>query len=182
MKKVNVLVVTDIAARGLDIPTLDYVVNVHFPGKPKLFVHRVGRCARAGRSGTAYNIFSNDDIAHMIDLHMFLTRPLVLNDSRCIGIVPADMVEAEHQLVLEYVKHIDLATAFRISNNAYKQYIVTRPAASASANKKAKQFKIGELQVMEDFGKAMEKLNEDKKVSKKKKNKKHKGGESVQVR
>ncbi|EAT38852.1 AAEL009285-PA [Aedes aegypti] len=169
MKKVNVLVVTDIAARGLDIPSLDYVVNVHFPGKPKLFVHRVGRCARAGRSGTAYNIFSNDDIAHMIDLHMFLTRPLVLSDARCIGVAPPDMVEAEHQLVLDYVKHIDLATAFRISNNAYKQYIVTRPAASASANKKAKQFKIGELQVLEDFGKVMEKLDEDKKADKQKK-------------
>lgn len=42
LNKVSVLIVTDIAARGIDIPSLDYVVNVHFPGKPKLFVHRVG--------------------------------------------------------------------------------------------------------------------------------------------
>lgn len=42
LNKVSVLIVTDIAARGIDIPQLDYVVNVHFPGKPKLFVHRVG--------------------------------------------------------------------------------------------------------------------------------------------
>ncbi|KAL9704536.1 hypothetical protein quinque_008054 [Culex quinquefasciatus] len=166
MKKVNVLVVTDIAARGLDIPTLDYVVNVHFPGKPKLFIHRVGRCARAGRSGTAYNIFSNDDIAHMIDLHMFLTRPLNVTDSRNMGRAPPEAVESEHQIVLERIKHIDLATAFRVSNNAYKQYIVTRPAASASSNKKAKRFKISELKVLDEFAAAMEKENEAKKKDK----------------
>ncbi|XP_058828790.1 ATP-dependent RNA helicase DDX54 [Topomyia yanbarensis] len=168
MKKVNVLVVTDIAARGLDIPTLDYVVNVHFPGKPKLFIHRVGRCARAGRSGTAYSIFSNDDIAHMIDLHMFLTRPVQEADARNMGRAPPEMVEAEHQIVLEYVKHIDLATAYRISNNAYKQYIVTRPAASASSNKKAKHFKIGQLKVLEDFEKTLKQETELNKLGKQK--------------
>uniref|UniRef100_A0A2M4BDW2 RNA helicase n=1 Tax=Anopheles marajoara TaxID=58244 RepID=A0A2M4BDW2_9DIPT len=154
MRKVNVLVVTDIAARGLDIPSLDYVINLHFPGKPKLFIHRVGRCARAGRSGVAYSIFSNDDIAHLIDLHMFLDRPLEVSDRATIGIPPAEILETEHQLVQEYVQHIDLATVFRVSNNAYKQYIVTRPAASASSNKRAKQFKIDELGVLEDFGNA----------------------------
>lgn len=42
-KEVNLLIVTDVAARGVDIPLLDTVINVHFPGKPKLFVHRVGK-------------------------------------------------------------------------------------------------------------------------------------------
>lgn len=48
-KKVSVLIVTDVAARGIDIPSLDYVINVHFPGKPKLFVHRVGKLKSHGR-------------------------------------------------------------------------------------------------------------------------------------
>lgn len=41
--KCNVMVVTDIAARGIDIPILDNVINYHFPAKPKLFMHRVGK-------------------------------------------------------------------------------------------------------------------------------------------
>ena len=71
------MIVTDVAARGIDIPLLDNVINFDFPAKPKLFVHRVGRAARAGRLGTAYSLLTRDELPYLIDLHLFLSRPLM---------------------------------------------------------------------------------------------------------
>ncbi|WP_019029912.1 DEAD/DEAH box helicase [Colwellia piezophila] len=59
--KVRVLVATDVAARGLDIEDLAYVVNFHLPFLPEDYVHRVGRTGRAGKSGTAISLVSPKD-------------------------------------------------------------------------------------------------------------------------
>ncbi|XP_055845086.1 ATP-dependent RNA helicase DDX54 [Episyrphus balteatus] len=150
-KKVSVLVVTDVAARGIDIPSLDFVVNVHFPGKPKLFVHRVGRCARAGRTGTAYSIFATEDQAHMLDLHLFLNRPFKINDTSSIGCVPQDLLEEEHLTVIEYKKSHNISGVLRTSENAYKKYLASRPVASADANKRVKTIKFYSLKPLDDF-------------------------------
>lgn len=75
-KKTMLLIVTDVAARGIDIPLLDNVINWDFPFKPKLFVHRVGRVARAGRTGTAYSFVTAEDMPHLLDLHLFLSKPI----------------------------------------------------------------------------------------------------------
>lgn len=59
--KVRVLVATDVAARGLDIENLAYVVNFHLPFLAEDYVHRVGRTGRAGKSGTAISLVSPKD-------------------------------------------------------------------------------------------------------------------------
>ncbi|KAM7354898.1 ATP-dependent RNA helicase DDX54 [Cochliomyia hominivorax] len=150
-KKVSVLIVTDVAARGIDIPNLDYVVNLHFPGKPKLFVHRVGRCARAGRTGTAYSIFSTDDTAHLLDLHLFLNREFNINDSMVIGTVPQDILEEEHLTVTEIKKNTNISGVLRTSENAYKKYLSSRPVASTDSNARVKKIKFFALKPLEDF-------------------------------
>lgn len=75
-KTAKVMIATDLAARGIDIPLLDNVVNFNFPAQSKLFVHRVGRVARAGRTGVAYSLVTSDEMPFVIDLHLFLGRPI----------------------------------------------------------------------------------------------------------
>eukprot|EP00804_Cyclotella_cryptica_P010635 CCRYP_005448-RA/>CCRYP_005448-RA protein AED:0.01 eAED:0.01 QI:779/1/1/1/1/1/2/366/845 len=71
-----ILVVTDVAARGIDIPLIDHVIHYAFPPSAKLFVHRSGRAARAGRIGYCWGIVDPDELPYMVDLHLFLGRRL----------------------------------------------------------------------------------------------------------
>jgi ATP-dependent RNA helicase DDX54/DBP10 len=75
-KKTAIMIVTDVAARGIDIPMLDNVINFNFPAKAKLFVHRVGRVARAGQYGSSYSLVTNDELPYMHELHEFLTKQI----------------------------------------------------------------------------------------------------------
>lgn len=68
----NVLVATDIAARGLDIDDVDMVVNFELPREPEDYVHRIGRTARAGRKGRAVTFFGRRDFSLMGRIERFV--------------------------------------------------------------------------------------------------------------
>ncbi len=72
--KVRVLVATDVAARGLDIDDLAYVVNFHLPFLAEDYVHRVGRTGRAGKSGTAISLVSPKDERFLGDIEKLVGR------------------------------------------------------------------------------------------------------------
>src|SRR5690606_32828330 len=59
-KEVNILIATDVAARGLDIDDLDAVINFDMPNVPETYVHRIGRTGRASSFGTSYSFCSAD--------------------------------------------------------------------------------------------------------------------------
>ncbi len=74
--KVKVLVATDIAARGLDIPLLPYVINYELPNIPEDYVHRIGRTGRAGASGDAISIVSVDEFEYVRGIEKLLGSKL----------------------------------------------------------------------------------------------------------
>jgi ATP-dependent RNA helicase DeaD len=64
--KIKVLIATDVAARGLDIEGVNYVINYDIPDSPDTYVHRIGRTGRAGKEGKAITFVSNDEM-HLLE-------------------------------------------------------------------------------------------------------------------
>ncbi|XP_026980451.1 ATP-dependent RNA helicase DDX54 isoform X2 [Sagmatias obliquidens] len=155
--KCSALIVTDLAARGLDIPLLDNVINYSFPAKGKLFLHRVGRVARAGRSGTAYSLVAPDEVPYLLDLHLFLGRALTLarpheelsgagGGDGVLGRVPQSVVDDEDcGLRTSLETSLELRGLGRVADNAQQQYVRSRPAPSPESIKRAKELDLSGL-------------------------------------
>ncbi len=75
---IRVLVATDIAARGLDIPLLPHVINFELPNIPEDYVHRIGRTGRAGASGEAISLVANDELEYVRGIEKLLGQQLPL--------------------------------------------------------------------------------------------------------
>ena len=80
-RKMNfrVLIATDIAARGLDVPHIEHVINYDLPQVAEDFIHRMGRTARAGAEGSAISFISNQDGRKWHAIEQLL-NPNVAND------------------------------------------------------------------------------------------------------
>lgn len=71
---IRVLVATDIAARGLDIPLLPHVINFELPNVPEDYVHRIGRTGRAGASGEAISLVAADEVGYLQDIEKLIEQ------------------------------------------------------------------------------------------------------------
>lgn len=164
-RKCMVMIVTDVAARGIDIPMLDNVINYNFPSKAKLFLHRVGRVARAGRSGTSYSLVALDEIPYVYDLHLFLGRPLKFASQNenpedtdgLYGRVPQSIIDDEESLLIaDYKASLDLQNMKRVSENAYAQYLKSRPTPSPESIKRVREMNFVTLGIHSLFGVSLE--------------------------
>lgn len=147
----NILVVTDVAARGIDLPALANVINYDFPSQPKIFVHRVGRTARAGRKGWSYSLVRDSDMPYLIDLQLFLGKRLVTGRPKpgdvanfAEDIVIGSLVQHELSQAAEFVtklleEDVDLSSLQSVAGKGEAQYLRTRNSASHESVKRAKE-------------------------------------------
>ena len=126
----RVLVATDVAARGLDIENLAYVVNFHLPFLAEDYVHRVGRTGRAGKSGTAISLVSPKDERFLGNIEALIGRTFEKI------IVPG--YELSRNEAFEHQQSVDK----RVSKNRYRasqeknQTIAKKKLAAKSGNTK----------------------------------------------
>ncbi len=80
-KTTRVLVATDIAARGIDVDDLAYVINFDIPNIPETYVHRIGRTGRAGAKGTAFSFCDSEERAFLKDIQKLIAKniPIIEN-------------------------------------------------------------------------------------------------------
>jgi len=76
--EVNILIATDVAARGIDINNLDAVINFDLPNVPETYVHRIGRTGRAGQLGTAYSFCSADEKLYVSTIQKLINTQITV--------------------------------------------------------------------------------------------------------
>jgi len=76
--KIRVLVATDIAARGIDIDKLRYVINYDIPNEPETYVHRIGRCGRANEEGVSISICEPEENVYIKDIEKLINQKIQL--------------------------------------------------------------------------------------------------------
>jgi ATP-dependent RNA helicase DeaD len=92
-KKANLLIATDVAARGLDIEHISHVVNYDVPASPEAYLHRIGRTGRAGRGGTAITLAEPREQRHLRSIEGFTKAKLEIGKVPTVADLRAKRLE-----------------------------------------------------------------------------------------
>ena len=91
--KLTLLVASDVAARGLDIPAVSHVFNFDVPTHAEDYIHRIGRTGRAGRAGVSMTLVSREDSKHLDAIIKLIKRDIPYIDAKSTPVAPAAPAE-----------------------------------------------------------------------------------------
>ncbi|MCK4561705.1 MAG: C-terminal helicase domain-containing protein, partial [Flavobacteriaceae bacterium] len=77
---VNILIATDVAARGIDVKNIDAVINFDLPNLPEIYVHRIGRTGRAGKEGVSYSFCSADEKSYVTSIEKLIHKNIFVEE------------------------------------------------------------------------------------------------------
>jgi ATP-dependent RNA helicase RhlE len=93
----RVLVATDIAARGIDVDDLEYVINYEMPNISETYVHRIGRTGRAGANGTAISFCDAEEKGYLWDIERLITKKITVVEDHPFPLIDNNPVKAPRQ-------------------------------------------------------------------------------------
>ncbi len=104
IKHLQILVATDVAARGLDVDNLSHIINYNIPDEAKIYIHRSGRTGRAGKSGTSISLVHSRELYRLKEMEKLLGKPFKRK------LIPSGNEICERQLfnLVEKVEHTEV--------------------------------------------------------------------------
>ena len=101
----RVLVATDIAARGIDVDDMEFVINYEIPNIPETYVHRIGRTGRAGAKGTAYSFCDAEEKAYLRDIEKLIGKKIPVIENHPFPLMHHNPVKAAPQQQIQQRPH-----------------------------------------------------------------------------
>ncbi|AFK04852.1 DEAD/DEAH box helicase domain protein [Emticicia oligotrophica DSM 17448] len=133
-KETRVLVATDIAARGIDVDDLAYVINYEIPNIPETYVHRIGRTGRAGSNGIAFSFCENEELTYLKDIQRLIGKKIPVIEEHPYAVKPNYGVVAPPQ-------NNNRNKESRQNSNRPKQSNTSKPNPNASTEGSSKSKK-----------------------------------------
>lgn len=145
-KQINLLIATDIAARGIDVAHVTHVINYDIPEDPEQYVHRIGRTGRAGKTGVAITLVTPQDVRFLHAIEM------KINEKIPEGKLPdgQELLERKFERLLLELYKLDDASCKRFESYA-KQILKEEPKEKVVSRLLAMLLSVNTLQLPEEY-------------------------------